>query len=349
MATLGVLTQVLAEMEIAVEEWREASGVGHRIASRNYEIIVVDQPDAEATSQLVRQARQSGVNANSLIIGIVDAQTAVRGLFAAGANFVLYRPVIGDRARASLRAASHLIRREKRHHPRAQVHTQANISYPDVENATATLIDLSEEGLAIQCERRLPAKSKIYFRFTLPGQMKWIQLSGDTVWQDSTGRVGIRFVDVPQTARRLLKEWLNSRISVQDSKVTIQLPLRAPGRLANSPPDRRIQSRHACHLGAEVYRAGTSVPNHCGLTDISMGGCYVEMPSPFATGTAVELVVRTHNFKFRSRGTVQVVHQGFGMGVAFAAQTDEQREQVQELIRLVFQSKEAAEDSPIRF
>jgi hypothetical protein len=254
-----------------------------------------------------------------------------------------------ERARASIRAAAQLVRREKRRHPRSAVHAETSISYHAVENAPATLVDLSEEGLSLQCERQLPAKSRIYFRFSLPGQMKWIQLSGETVWQDSTGRAGIRFIDVPQSARRLLKDWLNTRALQQKPKVTVDLPAGVAGPLPNSPNDRRIQSRHACHLGAEIYRAGSTVPHHCTLTDISVGGCYVEMPSPFETGANVEILVRAHNLKFRSAGIVQVVNRGFGMGVEFATQTAEQREQVQQLIKIVFQAREADADPILRF
>lgn len=346
---IAVLKQVLAEMEIAVEECQNPAEGQKKVRSERYEVIVVDSPDVAVCDDVLQKARQSVCNKNTLLITLVDAQSSVRNAFRMGANFVLYRPVSVERARASLRAASHLIRREKRRCPRAPVHTQATISYPNVENAPATLVDLSEEGLAIQCERRLPQKTKVYFRFTLPGQMKWIQLSGDTVWQDSTGRAGIRFVDVPASARRLLQEWLSSKASFEQSKVTVQLPLKPPGRLSNSPSDRRIQSRHACRLGAEVFRAGSTVPHRCSLSDISTGGCYVEMPSPFENGTMLDITVRTQAFKFQSRGIVQTVNPGFGMGVAFIAQSEYQRGQVQELIKIVFRDRAADNDPVFRF
>jgi DNA-binding response OmpR family regulator len=347
--TRAVLAQVLAELQISSDDCGDLASAEHRIASRSYEVIVIDHPDQQAGARLIQQARHSRSNHAALVVCVVDAQTSVRTVFAVGANLALYRPVRMERVRASLHAASHMIRREKRRYRRAPVHAPTTISLPEVENAPATLVDLSEEGLSIQCERQLPPRSKIYFRFMLPGQMKWIQLSGDTMWQDSTGRAGIRFVDVPQTARRLLRDWLNSRSPLHDSNVTVQLPLSRPGRLPNSPPDRRVQSRHACQLGAEVYRSGVNVPHWCSLTDISAGGCYVEIPLPFPVGTEVEMVVRTHNFKFRSRGTVQTVNPGFGMGVAFAPHTPEQRNQVRELIKLVFRDREAASDPILHF
>lgn len=346
---IAVLKQVLTEMEIAVEECQDTAEGQKQVQSVRYEVIVVDAPDTNISDDLLQKARLSILNKNTLLVTLVDAQSSVRNAFRLGANFVLYRPVVVERARASLRAASHLIRREKRRHPRAPVHTQATISYPSVENAPATLIDLSEEGLAIQCERRIPAKTKVYFRFTLPGQMKWVQLSGDTVWQDSTGRAGIRFIDIPASARRLLQEWLSTNASLEQSKVTVQLPLGQPGRAAKSGSDRRIQSRHACRLGAEVFRAGSTVPHRCSLSDIGAGGCYVEMPSPFECGAMLDITVRTQAFKFQSRGVVQTVSPGFGMGVAFVGQNEYQREQVQQLIKIVFRDRAADADPVLRF
>ena len=74
------------------------------------------------------------------------------------------------------------------------------------------------------------------------------------------------------------------------------------------------------------------MPNRCTLSDISNGGCYVETPAPFAPQTVVNLVVRTQNLKLRVRGTVQVTHPGFGMGVQFSLNTPDEREQVKQLV-----------------
>jgi CheY-like chemotaxis protein len=99
--------------------------------------------------------------------------------------------------------------------------------------------------------------------------------------------------------------------------------------------NRRAQTRYSCRIGVEVYRTGTSVPNHCCLTDLSSGGCYLEFTLPFPSGTSVELLVRTHEMKLRLRGVVQASHAGFGMGVAFALNTKEERANVQKLTDFV--------------
>jgi CheY-like chemotaxis protein len=104
--------------------------------------------------------------------------------------------------------------------------------------------------------------------------------------------------------------------------------------LASDRPDsdnRRAQKRYACRLGAEVYRTGTSVPNHCCLTDLSSGGCYLEVPLPFPVNSSVEILVRTYEMKLRLRGQVLASHPGYGMGVAFELKTKEELENVKKL------------------
>lgn len=99
--------------------------------------------------------------------------------------------------------------------------------------------------------------------------------------------------------------------------------------------NRRAQIRHSCRLGAEVYRTGTSVPTHCCLTDLSAGGCYLEVPLPFPKGAEVEILVRTHDMKLRLRGKVLASHPGFGMGIAFELKTKEEQANVKKLTDFV--------------
>jgi CheY-like chemotaxis protein len=122
-------------------------------------------------------------------------------------------------------------------------------------------------------------------------------------------------------------------ISVQPQKSREAAP--APKSDAADRDNRRTQARYACRIGAEVYRTGNSVPNHCCLTDLSSGGCYLEVPLPFPTGCSVEIVVRTQDMKLRLRGAVQASHPGYGMGVAFELKTKEEQTNVKKLTDFV--------------
>jgi hypothetical protein len=161
-------------------------------------------------------------------------------------------------------------------------------------------------------------------------------------WQDASGRTGIRFVDVPQTSRRVIHAWL-----LQNSfRVTRNQPAPpvVPAHSAPQSPvtgkvglssNRRGERRFPCKLGAEVYRMGSNVPNRCTLSDLSEGGCYVEMPSPLTGQPTVEIVVRTPEMKLKISGQVLAVHPGFGMGVRFIFDDDAEKEEVLRLLGLL--------------
>ena len=90
-----------------------------------------------------------------------------------------------------------------------------------------------------------------------------------------------------------------------------------------------------CQLGATVHPVGATTPNHCSLSDISEGGCYVEMPSPLPGKSDVEIVVRTLDRKFKIHGEVLTSHPGFGMGVRFVFQDSAEREEILRVLALL--------------
>jgi PilZ domain len=213
----------------------------------------------------------------------------------------------------------------------------------------------------IQTANRLPAACKVYFEFALPGQPQLVRLSGEVAWQDASGRTGIRFLDVPQSSRRLMQTWLQqnnahpatespaSKSSATQSFATPSgldsgsngepkdepRPEPKDSTLVSNAGNRRGEQRFACKLGAEVYRIGTSVPNRCTLSDISEGGCYVEMPSPLPGQSGVEILVRTADTKLRIRGHVLTTHPGFGMGVRFMFRDSGEREEILRLLAVL--------------
>ena len=82
------------------------------------------------------------------------------------------------------------------------------------------------------------------------------------------------------------------------------------------------------HAGAG---ADETVP-HCKLTDLSLGGCYVETDAPFPERALVDLCLKTEEMEVHTEGMVRVAHPGHGMGVEFPSRTPEQRAQVENLI-----------------
>jgi len=343
----GVLTRILPEMGVAPEHVTSTSDGLRRLEEDHFDAVILDYRADENSQEFLSKLRHSGENRASLLIAIVDGELSARPLFGLGANFVLYRPLSPERTRLSLRAARGLMRRERRRAPRIPISATVSFDYPGAEDQPATLLDLSDGGTAMQSARRVPPACKVYFQFALPGQQQLVRLSGEVAWQDSSGRTGIRFVDVPQASRRLMHGWLLQN-SFRQSKSQAGAKPAAPVH-AEAPPkreshnvglpanagNRRGERRFACRLGAEVYRMGSNVPNRCTLSDVSEGGCYVEMPSPLTGQTGVEIVVRTNDMKLKIRGQIQAVHPGFGMGVRFTFRDDAEKEEVLRLLALL--------------
>lgn len=346
-ATIKVLRHILETLGLEVDHCLSPSDGLAKLTETRYDSVVLDCENESEALDALRQVRASSRNISTLVIAVAGKQNNVRQMFALGINFVLYKPISEDRAWSSLRAARSLMQRERRRSPRVAVHADASLDYSNVEKVPATLIDLSEEGTAVQSEKKLPPDCRVYFEFALPGHTSLVRLAGEVVWQDFTGRVGMRFVNVPSSSRKVLRNWLTTNapatvtasplVPRQETIVKTVLTTPEPGatRLRSSPGNRRTQSRHACRLGADVFRTGTPVPHRCSLSDISSGGCYVEMPTPFPSGTRVEIVVRTQDLKLRVQGVVQTVHPGFGMGVQLTLKTAEHHDHVQTLIRLL--------------
>mgnify|MGYP003694344157 CR=1 FL=1 len=123
-----------------------------------------------------------------------------------------------------MRAARSLMQRERRRTARVAVHANASLDYSNVEKVPATLLDLSEEGTAVQSEKKLPPDCRAHFEFALPGHTSLVRLAGEVVWQDFTGRVGMRFVNVPSSSRKVLPQLAGDQRSGQSWQPLRKVP-----------------------------------------------------------------------------------------------------------------------------
>jgi len=343
----SLLTLILDELGITVEHSPSISRGLELLDGHHFDAIVFDYRGDQSSEEFLSRLRQSARSRVTMLIAVVDSEFNARPVFGLGANFVLYRPLSAERVRISLRAARGLMSRERRRAPRKVVNSTASIAFPGAPETSAVLANLSESGTLLHTANHLPLAVKIYFEFALPGERQLVRLSGEVAWQDASGRIGIRFLDLPQSSRRLIKTWLRqnsarpnaltalpSKPAPLDSEGTEfrdQVAHVNPGRIGDAG-NRRGERRFACKLGAEVYSLGSGVPNYCTLSDISEGGCYVEMPSPVSCELGVEILVRTVGTKLRITGQVISNHPGFGMGVRFMFRDSAEREEVLRLL-----------------
>lgn len=95
------------------------------------------------------------------------------------------------------------------------------------------------------------------------------------------------------------------------------------------PPERRRYRRVRFAMPIELHAEGAAAPIRLQTTDISAGGCYVEMGFTLAEGTRLEAVMWLGDRKLAVKGVVVSSHPQFGNGIEFTEITDEQRKELE--------------------
>jgi PilZ domain len=132
-------------------------------------------------------------------------------------------------------------------------------------------------------------------RFSLPNSSAAMDVAGEVAWANPNGESGIRFTDIKDDVRSSLAGWVEQ----------------------NARP--------------ALDTKGNPLPG-CTLTDLSLGGCYIETSAPLPERTVVALSLTVEEVGLQTQGFVRVMHPGRGMGVEFAI-TSEQREQISRFIQ----------------
>jgi CheY-like chemotaxis protein len=292
------LTQVLANFGVAVDRSSAAEVAVARLSEQHFDQVIVDFDDP-GTATLVLESNHSqtspGHGNPAVTVALVRDVSQIRAILGAGAHFILTKPVTHDQAHATLRAATALLKRERRQTFRVPAQAAVTIHTDDNPNLEGILLDLSAGGMDILTAKPLSSAAMVRFSFELPDGHAQIEGDAEVAWGNANGQAGLRFLDMDARMRGQLGEWLAAHS--QDA-----LP---------EEPD---------------------PVTHCKLTDLSLSGCYVETESPFPQSSAVELWLKATGMEIHTGGLVRVMHPGHGMGIEFPARTEEQRKSVGDFI-----------------
>ena len=114
---------------------------------------------------------------------------------------------------------------ERRHCLRHKVHGPAFASFDGVTGGM--ILDLSEEGMAMQTAAPLETHPRIRLHLNLPDPTTNLETTGYIAWADALGRAGVRFSDLPEEARRRLEQWLTlnaTKPSLKAPKLSLDDP-----------------------------------------------------------------------------------------------------------------------------
>lgn len=292
-----ILSRILAGFGMAVERFSETEIALQRLGEQRFDCLIVDFDEPETARQLLRALPQAKPGA-LITMALLSDPGAVRQILQDGAKFILHKPVAEEQAEGTLRAATSLLRRERRRSYRVPVQAPVQLSVPGGEQVEGILLDLSQTGMDVLAAQPLSPTALIGFRFTLPDGSVEIDAHGEVAWANANGQSGVRFLDVPESQAEQLKTWV----------------------AANTPESTPEEAE------------SVSV---CKLTDLSLGGCYVETDAPFPEQALVDLCLKAAGMEIHADGMVRVMHPGCGMGVEFPSRTNEQRETVAHFIEFL--------------
>lgn len=174
--------------------------------------------------------------------------------------------------------------------------------------ATETL-DISHAGASIKgLENLVQPGNKIEIEYKDQKawyRVQWIGRNGSS----KAGRTGVRCLERKYMWDVPVATWDND-------------PYDEPSAAPSSAPswdgkERRLFRRRPCRIEAQVSIPGSLVRLDGKVTDLSLGGCYVEMLAPLPIDTSVELVLTTGDIVLHASGKVRSSQAGLGMGVAF--------------------------------
>jgi protein TonB len=109
--TARAVTQVLSELDFAVERAGEPFATVKKLTDQHYDALVVDCANEQDAALLFKGARNSTFNHSALFVAVVEGQTGVAKAFRIGANLVLTKPINVEQSKGTLRVARGLLKK----------------------------------------------------------------------------------------------------------------------------------------------------------------------------------------------------------------------------------------------
>ena len=86
---------------------------------------------------------------------------------------------------------------------------------------------------------------------------------------------------------------------------------------ASTEPDRRQHPRYTAQVQIELRPEGSNVPMRLETTDLSRGGCYIQLMMSLALGVRVQATLWLGGYPIVIQGRVVTRHPQFGNGIMF--------------------------------
>ncbi len=208
---LRVLGKALDEVGMEQEVCLSAPEAMDLTVQRHYSALVIDF-DLPGATTVARMARLAPARRRPVIFGMIGALTEISETFQAGANFIIYKPLGAAQIVRCLRAGRGFMRPDRRQSQRQSLESLVYLQF-GIAALPAMVLDLNQNGMALQAPEPLPPVQQVPLRFVLPGTSQMVEGMGEVIWADDGGRAGMLFSRLTPASRKYLKQWFAKRDS----------------------------------------------------------------------------------------------------------------------------------------
>jgi PilZ domain-containing protein len=207
------------EFDYRITKCKTAGQAWQTLQRLQFDLLVIDLDSDEEVAGVVETIRSSGLGGRATIIGVVSQAPEGPRPIKLDAHYYMDRSLGSKAVWQTISAAHRAVTIEKRQAIRHAVFIPTAVSLSDAAPESATIIDLSPQGMCLLTSQAARTHQLVELSFLLPGTVQVVHVVGRVSWVGSNREMGVRFTYVPPQEFRRLRDWLTQK-SANGARVT---------------------------------------------------------------------------------------------------------------------------------
>ena len=206
---LDVVRTTFSAVGVGLELRADATSAIEVTGRRHIDGFVIDCDDVRGAMDALATIRNGRSNKLTVVFAVLNGKTSVSAAVAAGANFIVGKPVPHTLLRSHLDIALPRMEREHRRYFRHKADLAIEISCT-AETVVGKIMNVSEGGLAVTHFGPAAVEGTVTIQFELPGTTAQVfRAKAEVVWRDAFA-IGLRFLRIEPDCRLSFEAWLES-------------------------------------------------------------------------------------------------------------------------------------------
>jgi len=212
LTAVGQISEVLREHALSVNTIPSTAVAVDRLHHHKFEAVVIDWALEHQAVTCLHQLRTSPMNRTAIAFALTRGSEETTTALRAGFSFVLERPLSTESIAHTIKVAYGLIVRERRRYFRYPVIVPVVLSRKNTPEVFGRTVNVSENGVAINCSAPLVRDSEGRVQFTLPDPSLQITAEAKVCWHDELGNSGLQFLFMTADLASHLQTWLARKL-----------------------------------------------------------------------------------------------------------------------------------------